>query len=75
MNEIPALKMVPSTITYEAEKQADYRYWQEYTAILKNMSLCEMHLLRVATDKGDKEAIYNLFVGKFIYNRANRGGT
>ena len=74
MTEIVCLKMIPTTQTYDAEKQAAYRYWEEYKHIIDNMSLTEMCALRLATDRQDKDAIYNLMVGKFIYNRANRGG-
>lgn len=74
MNELATLKMIPSTVTYNAEKQAAHRYWEEYKHIIANMSLTEMCALRLATDRQDKDAIYDLMVGKFIYNRANRGG-
>lgn len=73
MNDFTPLKMLPTTITYDAEKSQDYRYWQEYLAILKNMSLSEMHLLRVSTDRDDGETFKNLLMGRFIYNRAVRG--
>ena len=72
MTEIATLRMISSTITYDAEKQAAYRYWEEYKYIINNMSLTEMVALRLATDRQDKDTIYDLLVGKFIYNRANR---
>lgn len=72
MTEIAIFKIIPSTITYDAEKQAAYRYWEEYKYIINNMSLTEMVALRLATDRQDKDTIYDLLVGKFIYNRANR---
>lgn len=75
MSEIVCLKMIPTTRTYDAEILAAQRYLEEYRAILANMSLTEMCALRLATDRQDKDAVYDLMVGKFIYNRANRGGT
>jgi uncharacterized membrane protein len=72
--EIVSLKMI-TTQTYNAQILAAQRYLDEYKDIINNMSLTEMCALRLATDRQDKDAIYNLIVGKFIYNRAHRGGT
>ena len=74
MSEIAPLPTISTTAAYDAQKQAAYRYWEEYKHIIDNMSLTEMCALRLATDRQDKDAIYDLMVGKFIYNRANRGG-
>lgn len=74
MTEIAPLKMIATTVTYNAEILAAQRYREEFREILANMSLTEMCALRLATDRQDKDAIYNLMVGKFLYNRANRSG-
>lgn len=73
MSEIAALPIINNTISLDAEHQAAYAYWQDYKNIIDNMSLTEMCALRLATDRQDKNAIYNLIVGKFIYNRDKRG--
>lgn len=72
MNKIATLTMITAQ-SYNAEILAAQRYLAEYKHILDNMSLTEMCALRMATDRQDKEAIYHLMVGKFIYNRAHRG--
>lgn len=73
MSEFVALNIINNTVSIDAEHKAAYAYWQDYKNIIDNMSLTEMCALRLATDRQDKNAIYNLMVGKFIHNRAKRG--
>ena len=64
---------VSHTATQDAVRDIDHRYWEDIHVAVGNMSLTEMHRLRVAVIGCDKEALWDLIVGTMLHNRAKRG--
>jgi hypothetical protein len=66
---IPRLAM---TVTYDKVKTIDLRYGDDVIDAINGMSMTELHRLRVAMDKMDKGAFFDLIVGVVNHNRSKR---